>query len=354
MNDVDAVRILRLERLESRSLLAGGVFDFTVFHGNFKAERPSPINQPAIVQDNPARPQVVAQDTTRTRAEPAQNASVSSASVTIESAALQASPPNSLSPSALPQAELRQPNAIDAAVVALANENSSVVDSESTIELLTDEVSSMRSEETLPVVETESLTARQVNAFGLSLSDRSSTLGDDYIELTPLDPFESVTEESNPWQLESRIIPLIKQAHERPMVEQPLGERAELINQWMQDGLGELIALEQVILPANKFPLEATLGSANLQSTVALHRSLNLVAGSLSPALSGQVLDEIMASFERMTDSKVQPVIEPSPFRIPTVVYPNAAVVATTIGIAIAARRKRKHPQTNLQFSGGQ
>ncbi len=357
MSDVGSARNLRFERFESRLLLTGGVFNFALEHGNCDSEQLLPINQQASVQANTAQPKEHAQNTPRTQAEPAQSASTPSANLRIESAQLQASTPISLTAPPQSQAELRQPNIVDAAIAALANETSSEVGSESTLDLLTDKVSIIQSDATSQIVGTESLIAQQGNTRGTSLSDRPSLVDDSYIDLAPLDPFESLTEDSDPWQLEFRTIPLLKQFHERPISEQLFGDRSELTDQLIQGwlgGPGGLIALEQIILPANQFPHDAGIVNAGLQSTVALHRSLNLAAGSVTPALSGQVLDAIMASLEKMSASEVQPVTEPSAFRIPRVVYPTAAVVATTIAITIAARRKHKHPLSNLQFTNVQ
>ncbi|MEZ6079704.1 MAG: hypothetical protein R3C56_29750 [Pirellulaceae bacterium] len=318
MSDIGSARILRFERFESRLLLAGEVFEFASDHGNLDSEQLLPINQQEFVRANTAQPKELAQNAPRTRAEPAENASPPSVNLRIESAPLQASSPLSLTASPPSQAELRQPNIVDAAIGALANETSSEVDSESTLDQLTDVVSIIQAEATSQIVGTESLTAQQENTRGTSLSDRPSLVDDSYIDLAPIDPFESLTEDSDPWQLESRTIPLLKQIHERPIREQLLGDRAELLDPWMQGwlgGTGGMIALEHIVCPRIRFPHDAGIVNAGLQSTVALHRSLNLAAGIVTPALSGQVLDAIMASLEKMSASEVQPVIEPSPIR---------------------------------------
>lgn len=80
-------------------------------------------------------------------------------------------------------------------------------------------------------------------------------------------------------------------------------------------------------------------------------KSLNLISETINPAHSEHVLDEIMASLQRAAVLATQPIMETSQPRIPMATYPVIAVVTTTI--ALSARRKSKHPHSNLQFTRG-
>jgi hypothetical protein len=88
----------------------------------------------------------------------------------------------------------------------------------------------------------------------------------------------------------------------------------------------------------------------SLASSIALHQSFGVITGTATPALSDHVIDTIMTSLQRMAASVTQPVVQPTPHRISSVLYPTTAVVAATL--VIASRRKhQQHPQGNLQFT---
>jgi hypothetical protein len=370
MSDFSDARTLRLERLESRSLLAGGVFDFALTTGNVESDHLHPKSHHLKPQNDSFRPHEVARNVPRSarieapptrQAPPQQSQSVQNASASDANEAIAVAPVRTTTPASSPsppttpqsQGSSRQPSAIDAAIASLASETSSEANADSALAQPTGEVSTIESATSSRIVVTETFNVQRENAFLPTVSDSPSAADDGLIDLAPFESFEPSTnnaDASEPWELGRQTIPLLRQ-----IAQHAVGDRAEPVDQMMQDwfnGPGGLIALDQVNLPAIAFPLDSVMIDVGLESTVALHRSLNLVASSVTPALSGRALDAIMASLEQVAASETQPVIEPSPLRIPTAAYPVVAVVATTI--AVSARRKHKHPQSNLQFTDGQ
>lgn len=364
MSDFSDARALRLERLECRTLLAGGVFDFAFSEGNIEFNLlpnnpPGDSSRPDEVGRN--NPQPTRSETPSARKEPprqnqpAQNVPGPAANEIFAVAPLLAanpSSPPSFPPTPQTQAVTREPSAVDAAIALLTSETSTEANAESDLAQLTNEVSTIDPATRSRIIATETTTTQQENAVVPMVIDNPSASDDGFIELAPLEsfqPFFSNDRGNERWELDRHTIPLLRQIARHADV-----DRTALVDQMMKDwftGPGGLIALDQVDLPAITLPLEADMIDVGLESTVALHRSLDLVASSVNPALSGRVLDAIMASLEHVAASETQPVIEPSQLRIPTATYPAVAVVATAI--ALSACRKHKHPQLNLQFTTG-
>ncbi|MFK8115631.1 MAG: hypothetical protein AB8B91_25780 [Rubripirellula sp.] len=416
MSNFHDARALRLERLESRSLLAAGVFDFGLSTGNSDADRPH--RQPP---GDSARPHEVARDPrqsarpertgheprhqdrssrprqgsrnalkpTRFEAPPAQQETPSpavSVPTTLtgstdrpedqtarpvtsfispsEQTFVSVQPTTLASPSRLvtpqPQASSRQPSATDAAIASLVSEASTEAAVDSVPVQTADEVSTIDSTASSPIAATDGPSVTQENAASriadhANVDYQPSADNKGFIELSPLESFQPSTQdtsESEPWELDRYTIPWLQRIAQHTIEEHGLGDRADVADQMMRDwfsGPGGLIALDQVKLPAFVLPLDPTMIDVGLESTVALHRSLNIVGSNVTPALSGPVLDAIMTSLERVVASETQPTIEPSTLRVPVAVYPVVAALATTM--AVSARRKHKRPASDLEFA---
>lgn len=184
-----------------------------------------------------------------------------------------------------------------------------------------------------------------------------------YVDLAPLGSLDPLSTSSNdnrsdnePWELDLGATRLLRrlalQSAGQQVASERSDDRSDVVDRMMQDwfdGTDGLIALEQVDLPTRTQRLDAIMVDVGLDSTVALHRSINLVAGNITPAISGAALDAIMASLEQTAVSQTQPVDDATGVRIPVAAYPAFAAVATTI--AVSARRKRKHPLQSTSCS---
>ncbi|NNE01057.1 MAG: hypothetical protein HKN47_27390 [Pirellulaceae bacterium] len=427
MSDFRESRALRLERLESRSMLAGGVFVFEVAaddvdsghrHSNRQGDsgRPDEVAriapQSARIDASPGRQDTPRQsqsdrshgsDHNSLRSDrlvvPAarhyhsqqnqflQNLPASEANEVIVLTLLQAtasagspstpnqtesSPPTTLPPLSFAASVDRTANQTlrpeASALSSLPTATSTEAALESKPAISNDDVVNMSSATSSQIDATEGIGLQQEvvqedDAVVQTASDRVHAAEDGWIDLATIGSFDAFTEnsdQSDPWKLDLQTIPLLRQLTQHAVGEyiagdRTVGRRAELADQMIRDwfnGPGGLIALDQVDLPGVTFPHDAARIHVGLQSTVALHRSLNLVASGVTPALSGPVLDAIMASLDQMASSETQPVIEPSPLRIPSMAYPAVAIVATTV--AVSARRKHKQPHSNQQFTGNQ
>lgn len=355
MSELGDARILRLEHLESRSLLAGSVLLFAVDSGDLDANQQPALNLQANPQGDSARPIPFTQNVSPLQNQPtgspfAPTAVQRSIAAPLETptTAFSATTPQSL-------AEPRPAVAIDAANAAFVDEPTNEASADSTVDLATDEVSTIHSESSSRIIVTETLNALQGETLGPTIIDTLSIANDGYIDLAPRDPFEPPAKSDQPWRLDARTIPLINQIARRAIGDRMQNDRADVVDRLMDHwfrGPGGLIAMDQINLPSNRFPLDAAIVDTRLQSTVALHRSLNFMAGSVEPALSGQVIDAVMASLTRATASVRQPVIEQSRIRIPTMAYPTAAAIASSIVISNRRKKSEKsisvNPQRNL------
>jgi len=381
MTDFGDARILHLERLELRTLLAGGVFEFASAANDIALEKLHPIaradsGQPHEVARNappsartealpprhdPARqsrsvrpyedfrialptpPVEAAQDPQglTQQDQPAREAFTPPVGEEIGFASVQETLPASTRsiPSSPPtQPSSRQPGTIDAAIASLASETTIKTSTDDALARPSDETSTVDSATSSPIMATDTIDVKPRITSSTDFSGDSPSDDNGLIDLPPLESFEPLsnqTGEREAWQLESRTMPSLRQIAESD------GNRADLLDRVMQDwfiGPGGLISLDQVKLPAIAIPFDSSVIDVGLESTLSLHRSLSPVPGTLNPALSGEVLDAIMASIENAAASETQPTAEPSATRVSAAIYPAAAVVATTI--AITTRRK--------------
>ncbi|MFG0288166.1 MAG: hypothetical protein ACF8CQ_08330 [Rhodopirellula sp. JB044] len=144
----------------------------------------------------------------------------------------------------------------------------------------------------------------------------------------------------SPWQLRSATLPML-----RRIVEASPSERAEIADDLMKNwfsGPGGLISLDRVLLPTPSVSVENLSIDVQLESAVMLHRSLAMVATGSVPALSGPVLDAIMASIDAAAESPQQPIADAVPTRIRVSGY-SAIAAAVSIATAVAARQRFKH-----------
>ncbi|WP_442511998.1 hypothetical protein SH528x_003752 [Novipirellula sp. SH528] len=108
-------------------------------------------------------------------------------------------------------------------------------------------------------------------------------------------------------------------------------------------GPGGLIDLQRASMPSSTSAVTSDFVPVQLESSIGYHRCLDLLASGVVEPISGPLLDSILASIEAMTNEETQPISEKTPIRISKLVYPaGAAIVAGSI--AIAARRKHKLP----------
>ncbi|WP_404306888.1 hypothetical protein [Neorhodopirellula lusitana] len=159
---------------------------------------------------------------------------------------------------------------------------------------------------------------------------------------------QSSASEPRSWRLQRETLPQLQRLAEGSDL-QRASDSGRLFDDWL-DGPGGMIALDRVTLPPASFALDGLAVDVQLESTVMLHRSLDWVASGTKPALSGPVLDAIMASLEGVVEQEHQPITQASNLQVPTAAYPAVAIAATTV--AISNRRKHKTPDSNMQATG--
>lgn len=352
MNENHESRVLRIEPLENRSLLAGNLFAGDEIALDLFADSASSGPQRNVEASQTQEVRTVGNDTgpnvrqadrpnqPNSNRDIPQNTQVNfdlqtSRTLTpIQGQQSQPSPP--------PEVASRPPVlAVDAAIAA--------VTSSELVADIVDEVSSPEAEDLLARPLRNSVTGiasnqRQILPLTADLSAASEEPSSGLIELSPLnlelsldDPLD---ERYQPWQLDSGLAP-----HIRSVIEQASNHRAEItdaaIAAWF-GGPGGMIAVDQVLLPNNSFIAGLDWLNVQLESTVNLHRSLEMIASGTTPPISDVALDAIMASLAKIADSQVQPINSLQPFDIPRITYPAIAIVTAA---AIAARRKHRHPE---------
>ena len=422
-------RALRLERLESRSLLAAGVFDFPLDIGNDPVDRqlpsdPREVSRSQTLRSDPLRSEndlfpanarngeSFLSERTQSRNEERlgnqanrqRDGGSSQRQQTVRASSFEslqlvnATPSQATtgtSPLTVTDSPLTQTSITQAAQVNSTNTVARVatqvtIRNPAAISLVADrtdndslanlniesEVASSSNER--PTIDSSTLAQSKV-------SDRleiqhakvqASSLGRDavsdvqeqvvdsvggFIDLSPLDLTNpnidasfNEFDDSEPWTLDLNSTRLLGRLSNQSAIQEfatlqatddRIDNRARVVDRTIQDwfnGAGGLIALDQVNLPASVLRLDALMINIGLDSTVALHRSIDHDGGRITPAISGPALDAIMASLEQVAASKTQPINDPRAFRIPVAAYPAVAAVATTI--AVSARRKHKTP----------
>jgi hypothetical protein len=359
-----AQRRLRLERLESRSLLAGGVLELTLFfEPTFDTpttgvvdEATSPRPQGFVTSSNTdnqaiSRPaqQVPQQNTSREQSRPVQN----TADQAPDRLELAFNPPQQLRVDHRPDQDpnFRTPAAVDQAIAALA--------SETTIEVVDEATSPQAQEFSALPVETQSLQTPQTSELRSTQTRRldaiESSTDSGMIDLSPLDPLTPQLGERSDWELNQGTFPLLERIRDAARNDDRLNNQSAEIDQVMQDwfsGPGGLIAVDSVELPAGPFFLDSDMLNEGLRATVALHRSLGWSPETIAPALSGEAIDAVMQSLNHVAQSVVQPVIQTARPIVSSAVYPSAAAIAATT-LAINYRRKHRLPESNLQITDG-
>ena len=166
------------------------------------------------------------------------------------------------------------------------------------------------------------------------------------IELTPLGQWQTLEEPYEPasesWHLDREILPRLSETIEVGSAE--LVETVDTVVDQLFDEGGGMVAIDQVQLPAGYIEIQSAFTKVQVESTVVLYRSLDLIASSdismPSSQLNGPILDSIMATLGDVAESQTQPVDDPSKSRLSAIAYPIVAIAAT--GAAFSARQKSK------------
>lgn len=382
MNHENSPRRLRLEKLESRELLAGGIFDFTENVDQHRSSRDSNQRKPdrpsleSIQEDRTHRDHGKPQRRDRDGGRPVENAQEtlpatvqpplqtnSVVATTNRELTLNPFLPVSRQQTVAPPAAttLRVEEVDEALTLSIP---SGLVTEEAfdgdSAKALTSEieigVSTVREVESEPVQQLQDLPIAESEDGLLSTTDLPQTFnafdssGNDAgtIALSPLRAFDPLgkTDDSDAWQLPKAAFPQL-----RRIVETAQSNRLALHDRVLQEwfhGPGGMIALDEVKLPAD---CPVTLFDAievRLESELGLHRSLGLVSGNVQPALSVDLLDAIMASIEQAATSEKQPIATTARLRIPSVVYPGAAVAATAL---VLSHQRRQSTKTSVSIT---
>ncbi|TWU54355.1 hypothetical protein Poly51_30720 [Rubripirellula tenax] len=383
MNDRTESRLLCIEALESRSLLAGNPFAADVFDNdvhqdhfgsrdrlrNQDATRPNEVSSlrpgfDRIGNSNRGRhsdnrfdtPQKIRVETVTAQPPTAAGVSVVFATSPPTQAAqpVTASKSVSISPSAsaAPSASTPQPAsasqsllavravAVDAALAGIVATD--VVESTDTATRVDEAVQTRLDDDSESKLAIASVISRsQASDFSTPDTSTDDDPDNELIELAPwnLNGRESESADASraPWQLDLDAISTINSVIGRASTRQSRIADA-IIHSWF-GGSGGMIAIDRIDLPSVEAIADGRWMNVQLESTVMLHRSLELIASGSAPMMSDEVLDVIMASIGQMKDSESQPIGTHVAFRLPAVAYPAIAILT---GAAIAARRKHK------------
>jgi len=379
MSNNHSSRSLRLERLESRSLLAAGVFDFTFHaddsnrsavdldrsHPGMESKQDGRSGSDGRSDSRPNRDQHHRRDPhdrPRNRPEPINHLRLNELT---QSSPIVGNPPSTTT-NDRPVTQLASRNEVSTPINTFPTTRAPSIDA--ALASLTSTIAEDSSPSVAEVVETFGLpepSAETLDEFRYEASRPQSIINpqtgsvdlpnsdDGFIELAPIRPLandetngnQPTATELEPWSLNRDIFPMLKR-----LLESTPGDRAEiadaLIDDWFGDGSG-MIALKRVVLPANPFVIDTLPIDVRLESTLMLGRTLELFASGATPALSGPVLDAIMASLQESAESASQPVAQASLLNSPTIAYPAAVIIPTTL--AISNHRKHKFSTSNLQ-----
>ncbi len=173
---------------------------------------------------------------------------------------------------------------------------------------------------------------------------------EDTLDLTPLLRSSAMlhadSASEDTWQLDGESLHRLRQTLD--LTNDQLAEYADaVVNEWYGSD-GGMVDLDYVQLPVGMITLDTVPVDIQLESTLLLYRSLELFSSTASPhialpaaaPISEPVLDAIMATLGELAELKTQPVDSPATTRMPTLAYPVAAIAAT--GAAITARLKAK------------
>ncbi len=143
------------------------------------------------------------------------------------------------------------------------------------------------------------------------------------------------------WQLDKFIFPRLQRPLRSALRSAPSLVDVSILD-WFS-GPGGLIDLQRASMPSSTNTVTSDFVPVQLESSIGYHRCLDLIASGVVEPISGPLLDSILASIEAMTSEETQPISEKTPIRFSKLLYPaGAAIVAGSI--AIAARRKHKLP----------
>lgn len=394
-------RLLRLEGLEKRSLLAGGIMDFTAIdafnrdrsnHNQFDhnvtrrdQDRPAQVAEHRLhggnrdPQNADRPPKTRAESGRERRPEPPRQSELQSQlarpPVAITAPAFsQADLAPTIAPAdALPRAETAPNDDVDAStpnrlVPPNADALTTLVDSPaarqpapevspptSSLVAVTVDSNPTVDVEQSPVAMTEkSIAADQAFSSPDPLGQIESPAADpvvvdtrqtdDLIELTPflkssdVDHASASSEEA--FHLDLAILSRLRDAI-RPTSTDFAEASDEIFRDWLH-GPGGMIALSRMDFPSDKIAFNKIMVDVHLESTLTLHRTLELFATSSSSltnvSLSDAMLDNIMATLGELTESQTQPITEPVPTRLTSLAYPIIGLAVT--GAALTARHR--------------
>ncbi|QEG41030.1 hypothetical protein [Roseimaritima ulvae] len=335
-------RRLRLEQLEHRALLAGGVLaleltDVSDVTGSADALQSSQVNSSiAIAETRSPAAQTQAAEAGRRTFQPAE-----AADTTTQRPNLAASPIISTADTTSDSFAVEPSAATDASIQATANED-------------------VVSAETVSAID-----ARFAAFEAPSKAENVEAFSDDPEETVDLSgllrsPARLLSEavRDDDWLLDADTIPRLRQT-----LDVTANEFAELtdtvITEWY-DIAGGMVALDHVQLPQDAFPLQRAAVEVHLESTLMLYRSLTMFSSSSTPQIalpasgeiSGPVLDAIMATLGELATSETQPLASSPAQPLPLLAYPATAIAAAGAAAAIAARHRaysqKTRPQTSL------
>lgn len=386
MNQHDSSRRLLLERLENRSLLAGGILDSTFASDNepqpFKdldrrtsrsgiETRPTPRHDhhdgrpkhPDRIQrdarpshDNRFRNQPPGEQTAPSNPPPfiADRLVSLTPSVTVSNER-----PGSQPTTPLPQPATPSPARLINVDVAMA----SLASTQAETSVIAAGSQPEEAEQGIAPIENASseggrdaVIARDTSKQTLQLDSSAAVnyfvptdADDGTIDLSPQQRFKpsETPNDAEPWHLDRRTLPLLNDVIEAAP-QQDLNIADQVANDWL-NGPGGMIALDQVTLPSGDLTIPLQHIDVQLESGLGLHRSLGLVANGMAPAISGPVLDAIMASLEQVATSDAQPVAQRALPAARTLAYPAIAVVATTLVISSRRKQFKNQSRSNLQ-----
>ncbi len=340
MKKFGATRTLRIERLEHRSLLAAGFI-----------ELPSDAFDAVSRFDNgrgdldPRLTRAVRELSADRRVDPPPTNTVRPIETFTPQRVVVETVPDRILPIATPsQPPTRLVDVALATLVLVDSTNDSSDDEPIAIEQRLETVSPRRAA-SLPIKANATTFddgfLRSVTISIPSAATDENDANEGLIDLAPLWSNDSLENQydASPWRLGQPIVLGMQSIIDR--ASQPSDEVVDaLIQSWFGDSSG-MIAIDHVTLPASMVLSPIDWIDVQLESTVMLHRSLQMIASGDVAPISDVALDAIMASLNAMAESQTQPLAVIQPVEVPATIYPAIAVLTA---VAIASRRKHRHP----------
>ncbi|QDV44475.1 hypothetical protein Enr13x_43410 [Stieleria neptunia] len=360
MNETHEIRFLRIEHLESRSLLAANLFasdeiDFDLFadaadSSSARQNAGDDLTQEVRTFESANRVGLqafIGPTQPETNSNLTENTSSDLTSQTDAAETLRHGPQARRSPGsdASDATDQSPSSAVDAALVAITEtESTETVDDAITSETETE--SELAQQQLFDLTMVSAIETREQELVSLSLA-RSVTSDDSIDGLIELSSSSNSVysmddlqdDDAPPWTFALPVAPEIQSVIDQ--ASNPSDEVTDAMFTHWFGGTDETIAFDQQLLLIGPSIAADDWFNAQGESMLQLHRSFELITGGKELPLSDAALDALIASLAETAESRLQPVGSTYSFELPRLAYPAIAILTVAV---MMARRKHKHP----------